>query len=125
MKRVIVAAVLAVALTHTNFAYGQGTLVNAKLEGRVLDQSGAVIPGASLELHRTTRREMGNEPRLAAGELCLAQEIHNHDLLLRLPHPGAEHSQATQLLQNHRRWLSGDPFTLKRFGTILGPRVDL
>src|SRR4029077_2662973 len=50
MKRILVAAALAVALTHINFAYGQGTLVNAKLEGRVLDQSGAVIPAASLEL---------------------------------------------------------------------------
>src|SRR5438046_8750817 len=50
MKRVMAAVVLAAALVYANFAYGQGTLANATLQGRVLDQSGAVIPGASIEL---------------------------------------------------------------------------
>ena len=51
MKRVLVAAAaFIISLVYANFAYGQGTLANATLQGRVLDPSGAVIPGATLEL---------------------------------------------------------------------------
>jgi hypothetical protein len=50
MKRTLVAAVLAIVLAHTNLVYGQGTLANGSVGGRVLDPSGAVVPHASLEL---------------------------------------------------------------------------
>jgi hypothetical protein len=50
MKRVIAAAALILSLISANFVFGQGNLANATLQGRVFDQTGAVIPGASVEL---------------------------------------------------------------------------
>src|SRR5678815_14874 len=73
MKRLVAASALIISLVYANFAYGQGTLANATLQGRVLDQSGAVIPGATLELVELNKGSRSTAVSDSSGYYSFAQ----------------------------------------------------
>src|SRR5438128_1592300 len=73
MKSLVASAALIISLVYANYTYGQGTLANATLQGRVLDPSGAVIPGATLELLDLNKGARSTTVSDASGHYSFAQ----------------------------------------------------